>query len=36
MVIDNEYSLVSEELEPSGIGGPHLKVVASSGVLDVE
>ena len=35
-LVDQETSLIPEELEPSGIGGPDLKVSGSSSALDVE
>lgn len=34
--VDDVGALVSEELEPSGVSVPHLQVVGSSGILNVE
>ena len=34
--IDQVVTLEFEELEPSGVGVPHLHVLASTSVLDIE
>ena len=36
VLILDVFSLKLEELEPSSVSGPHLEILGSSGILDVE